>query len=395
MFGTAKERQERLKELRESAGVHRLIEMIVQENSLVDLAANKKRFLLVKRAMEEADMKITLPAAAKEAIIKVLETASSQLSTVLEAVKTSKAVEGAVLAPGLDVWVRGTGQGLLKAIKEFPSPALKDADLGIGDDIKIEPDSLEKKDFELSTESQTAIVKEIEDAQGKLGTTLEVIKAAEVTEDKMETPLPDDIGETLKTVAASLAGIGKTYAKKEESKVNKAGAPLSKDKVKLVSDAKTLLERLLSQVAPGSKKSLPLGQEDTLRSGTDPNHANAGSGLQPSAEDVATALEFFKKVPGLAEALKAQGLDTEGLQDKLKKAEEALKVSQGVVKSQETTIEKQATSLKEVPGGNAGGEDEVNIEKNLPAESPWSSDMAKPDDKASVEARGSEYFGKE
>ncbi len=405
MFGTAKEREQRLKELAGSKGVHRLIDMLVKENSIVDRGANGRRYLLVKQALEEITMKFKLPKAVKAEVIKIFEGIAQRLTVVQERVKAAKVVKDAPLSPELGAWVRGATQGLTGAVEKYPSKAIKEVKLELGDEVKF--DDIEKKEFELSADVQKELGEGLGKHQETVAGLLTKFQEAEETDDKMETPLPDDVAKTIQELATGLKEMHDKHSKpaekkKEDEKVDKAGRPLSQDKVKTLAAAAAMLDKLLQAVTGDSKKSLPLGQTQDLISNTDPNQPNAGSGLQPSAADTMTALEAFKDVPGMAAVMKlvkekiasGGGKESSELKKMLEKAQSDLKTTQETVKSQETTIEKQAQKLKEVPSGNAG--EEVEIEKgedDTETTSVWDTDMAKPGDRESVEKRGEIFIG--
>lgn len=358
-------------------------------------------------------MKLKFPKDVKVAIIKIFEGVAQRLTVVQDRVKAATITKDAHLSTELGAWVRGAGQSLVGMVQKYPSATLKELKLELGEEVKF--DDIEKKSFEMSTEVQAALTTVLDKSQETVASLLTKVQEADETEDKMDTPMPDEVAKTIQELATGLKEThdknSKPAEKKEEKEVrqvevDKAGRPLSKDKVKVLSDTKDMLERLLASVTGDSKKSLPLGQTQDLKSATDPNHANQGSGNQPSMKDVMTALEAFKDVPGMADIMKDLALKvkagespvTAELQKKLDTIQAELKTSQETVASQETTIEKQVQKLKEVPGGNSESETPGSeIEKNddLVLVSPWSGDMAKPDDRESVEKRGDVYFGPE
>lgn len=150
-------------------GVHRLVDMIVEEVSLVDRAANQRRFLIVKRRQKMADEGTPAPddapgdggngggAAAGGTVSPEAMAAMTEALTALTELVATNAAEKAFPPPKKP---KGGGGG-------------EDEDEDEGDDEGDEPDEDEKAEAERrrkAAESVTALLNQVKAALARLQT---------------------------------------------------------------------------------------------------------------------------------------------------------------------------------------------------------------------------------
>lgn len=253
-------------ERRKDPKVYQLLDIIAEEVSDVDRAANKRTYLVVKR---RTDMKT------KEQLgAEIVEDADGKLTAIDKA-----------------------GDEDDDEKKKQAAPPDKEKDES-------------KQALVIPGPVKQALLKTTTEALERLMAIVNAIKGAEETDEKPEKPTPDSVARELRAVSQSLTGALERYpapvAKDADGDastgVAKAGAKLAgkrRDQLKSVID---LLQKLLEEVMPD--KSAPRGAPPGDRS-TDPNRANVGAGVQPDMDAARSAQEVLSDVPGLADVLKS------------------------------------------------------------------------------------------
>jgi hypothetical protein len=201
------------------AGVHRLVDMVVEEVSLVDRAANKHRFLVVKRrdSMADEDTKQPPPDAqdpkdgpppkkkkpTKKADADVLAIATDALDTLTTAVER--------LGEADDAETQSVAEALVGELAEVAAALAEAAGLDTDDDEETE-----------KREHVTATIGEVRGLLGKVSAALAAVKAADGSVDPVadterapaQSPATYRVTGELAAVAATLRSL--TDAVKEQ-----------------------------------------------------------------------------------------------------------------------------------------------------------------------------------
>jgi len=242
-------------ERRKDPKVFQLLDIIAEEVSDVDRAANKRSYLVVKR---RTDMKTKDQLGAE-----IVEDADGKL-TAIDKAKGDDEEQG-----------------------ETKAAARPDKEEDESKQALVIPGAVKQ-----------ALLKATTEALQRLMATVNAIKGAEETDEKLDKPTPDSVARELHAVSQLLGGALERYP----APIAKAGAKLAskrRDQLKNVID---LLQKLLEEVVP--EKSAPRGAPPGDRS-TDPNRANVGAGVQPDMDAARSAQEVLSDVPGLADVLKS------------------------------------------------------------------------------------------
>jgi len=245
--------------------VHQLLDIIAEEVSDVDRAANRHSYLVVKR---RTDMNTTDQIGAE-----VVEDDDGKLTAIDKA---------------------------------------KDDDGREDEETKArsgEEEDETKQALVIPGRVKQALLRATTDALKRLMAVVEAIKNAEETDEKLDKPTPDSVAREFRSVSQLLAGALERYpapvAKDEgddKTDVAKAGAKLAGKRRDQLKTAIEVLQKLLEDVMP--EKSAPRGAPPGDRS-TDPNRANVGAGVQPDQDAARSAQEVLSDVPGLADVLKS------------------------------------------------------------------------------------------
>lgn len=250
---------------RKDPKVFQLLDIIAEEVSDVDRAANKRTYLVVKR---RTDMKTKEPLGAE-----LVEDANGNLTTIDKAKGDDEEHDETKAASPPDKEKDASKQALV-----IPGPV------------------------------KQALLRATTEALQRLMAVVNAIKAAEETDEKPDKPTPDSVARELRAVSDLLAGALERYpspiAKDEDAPtdVAKAGAKLAGKRRDQLKNVIELLQKLLEDVLP--EKSAPRGAPPGDRS-TDPNRANVGAGVQPDRDAARSAQEVLSDVPGLADVLKS------------------------------------------------------------------------------------------
>lgn len=247
--------------------VYQLLDIIAEEVSDVDRAANKRTYLVVKR---RTDM-------------------NTQEELGAEVVEDD--------------------DGTLTAIDKSQGDDDADDERKKAAGPEKEEDE-EKQALVIPGSVKQGLLRATTQALQRLMSIVNAIKGAKETDEKPDKPTPDSVARELRAVSEMLAAalhrypspVAKDAGDDAPSEVAKAGAKLAskrRDQLKSVID---LLQKILEEVMPD--KAAPRGAPPGDRS-TDPNRANVGTGVQPDRDAARSAQEVLSDVPGLADVLKS------------------------------------------------------------------------------------------
>jgi hypothetical protein len=283
-------------------GVHRLRDIVVEEVSLVDRAANKRRFLVVKRSgdmpddgqhgtevkpedkgaatetrVEKAKKKPKVPpdAETEKARRRAAPTdgdddetekarAKDDEEDAEKARSRSRAAddeeEDAEKARGDDeedddeVEKAGSKKkptvgGRPEANEEFQEGATEKAD----DDEEDDDD-----DFVLPSAVKNAVLGVLAQSLERLMAVANRVKEADEPDDETEPSVPDDVGEELEAIGELLEDVGERFDGATEKRgVKKAGARMAKDRLDRFQKALALLSEVLKELTDAKKPMEP------------------------------------------------------------------------------------------------------------------------------------------
>jgi hypothetical protein len=278
----------------EADGVHRLRDIVVEEVSLVDRAANKRRFLVVKRSEDMAD-----DSASTELLPDGRGGLTARGGDVEKAKKkpagSDMADEEKRKKPGADDEEAGDAE---KAKK----PTDDDDEEEDGETAKAkkpsddeEPDDFEKKPrrkqaLTIPATVKQAILRSLTEAIERLMSVANRVKEATETDERLDAPVPDEVGAEVAAIAELLSGIGESYpSPKTKAAVAKAGARMAKDRLDRFQKAMALLADILKELT------------DSKEGPAAPSAGAAEAGVKK--QDTATPLA----IPGLPELVAGIG----------------------------------------------------------------------------------------
>ncbi|MHB1843388.1 MAG: hypothetical protein ACYCWW_00955 [Deltaproteobacteria bacterium] len=314
--------------------VHRLRDIVVEEVSLVDRPANKRRFLVVKRrngmatdeaAPEGADgLKVTdvTKAARKAKPDDEAEKARRKPSDGDEDEEETEKARGKKPAEDEedaekarkpkdpeddaepDEAEKAKRREKPEAEDKKKRAAKADGDPD-DDDDEEDPDDDDDDDNDdaliLAAPVRVAVASTLTQVLQRGLDLLNRVKVASEPDGATEAPLPRDVGSEVDALSELLSGITETYASPsgKAAKVEKAGARMAKERLDRFHKALELLSGILTEL---TGKSAPEGATQGPRT-TDPSKPNRGAGVDPdnTGQSAATA---FAQVPGLADVLK-------------------------------------------------------------------------------------------
>lgn len=218
-------------------GVHRLRDIVVEEVSLVDRAANQRRFLVVKRSAEMADE----------------NTATADTKP-----DTPNAIEKAKKKPA-----EAAGAGTVDEEKAKKKPTADQADEATDaekarggakdgseeDDDEGDPKNKQRKQDQLvlAPAVKDALLRVLTDALERLMALANTIKeATEPDEEGDGGEMPGDMTAELEAIAEMLSGMNKR--KRAKADVAKAGARMAKDRLDRFQKALSLLADILKEL---------------------------------------------------------------------------------------------------------------------------------------------------
>jgi hypothetical protein len=218
----------------EADGVHRLRDIVVEEVSLVDRAANQRRFLVVKRSADMADEN-TATADTKPDSPNTIE--KGKKKPAVAAADEAADQEKAKKKPAAD---EGDDADTAKA-----RASTKDDDEE--EDGDEEPTKkARKQELVLAPAVKEALLRVLTDALERLMTLANTIKEAAEPEDGDGGEMPKDVTSELEAVADLLYDANKR--KKAKADVAKAGARMAKDRLDRFQKALSLLADILKEL---------------------------------------------------------------------------------------------------------------------------------------------------
>lgn len=265
---------------REDQKVHQLLDIIAEEISDVDRAANKRTYLVVKR---RTDMDVADQTLGPEVV-------------------TDEAGNLTAMHKAADDEAQGPDSGA--AAKAAVTTKAQDDDEA-GDKERT------KQALVMPAAVKQALLQTTTDALKRLMAVVDAIKAAEESDEKTDKPTPDSAAREMRAVCQLLEGALKQYpapVSKDDtddvrSDVDKAGARLSGKRRDQLKNAIELLQKLLEEVLPS--KAAPRGATPEDRSTKLADRANVGADVQPGQDATQSAQEILSDVPGLADVLKS------------------------------------------------------------------------------------------
>ncbi len=264
----------------EAEGVHRLRDIVVEEVSLVDRAANQRRFLVVKRSAEMAD-ESTANADTKPDTPSAIQKAKKKPAAALadETVDEEKAKK-----PADDE--ADDSEDTEKARSAPNDEAAEDAD----DDAAGKKKQRKKaEDLIIAAPVKEALLRALTEALERLMALANSIKDATEPDEGDDATMPEDIGTELEAIAEILSGVDKRKAAKKG--VVKAGARMAKDRLNRFQKAIALLADILKELTDA--KEAPAG----------PTAGAAESGVEKRDATSSQA----PAVPGLADLVSGIG----------------------------------------------------------------------------------------
>jgi chemotaxis protein histidine kinase CheA len=247
----------------DEAGVHRLRDMVVEEVSLVDRAANKRRFLVVKRSDDMADDAKdgteVAPGPTAVAKAKKKPAAGEQDDETTDEEKrkkpaaeddTEKARRRA--APADDGEDDNEEDDTKKARRAKPGAGEKPA--GEEDDAREEKRRKANDTITMPASVKEAILRMLTEALERLMSVANRVKEAEETDEELDEPVPEDIGTEVAAIAELLGGLDESYSTdKSKRAVAKAGRRMAKDRLDRFQKAMELLAEILKELTNGKE----------------------------------------------------------------------------------------------------------------------------------------------
>ena len=338
---------------RDEEDVHRLRDIVVEEVSLVDRPANKRRFLVAKRrngmATDEADpdgadgLKVTnVTKAARKPKDEEAEKARRRAKPAEDDDEPAEKARGKsdddkdeeedtekarAKKPGCDDEETEKARKPKDPEEDEPDEAEKarrvkppvdeekekkraakadgdpddDEDEEDPDDDDDDDDDEDDDALILAAPVRVAVASTLTQVLQRGLDLLNRVKVASEPDGATEAPLPGDVGSEVDALSELLSGITETYPSPSEkaAKVEKAGARMAKERLDRFHKALELLSGILTEL---TGKAAPEGATQGPRT-TDPSKPNRGAGVDPdnTGQSAATA---FAQVPGLADVLK-------------------------------------------------------------------------------------------
>lgn len=275
-------------------GVHRLLDILTQEVSIVNRAANKREWLVRKgsegmdptvneteetREEDETvdapvEKQMSMPGPVKAAVLQAAEGIAARMMKLHEALKAATEEDGAPVPPMVHAEMKAFATNLQGLLSRYPSPKKKEDDSD-GDGEKTEkslphiddPKETDKKKTKeaivLPTGMKAKLVSAVEQAHGLLMSCIKDVKAATEATETDAAPMPPELTKKIEAIIAGLMGMvdgmlapksedkdeKKTEDKeeKEEEEVDKkAGTPDS-----IVKEVRTALNVVMAKIKPG------------------------------------------------------------------------------------------------------------------------------------------------
>jgi hypothetical protein len=195
---------------------HRLVDMIVQEVSIVDRPANQRRFLIVKRrtpmegaqVVQKDDGTLTtaekqgeaIPAPVQASVLTIVTAAVERLLSVAEALRATPTTDAQVDQPlpgNLAGTVADVARELAGVGERYPSPASKAEAVA-----KVDP---------IPEPVKAAVVTQLTQVAERLASVLAEVRDAPGSTEQRDAPLPAAITDQVMEIANALAGVCEKY----------------------------------------------------------------------------------------------------------------------------------------------------------------------------------------
>lgn len=219
----------------EADGVHRLRDIVVEEVSLVDRAANKRRFLVVKRSGDMADESNA------DSDVEKAKKKPAAASEVEDEEKRKK--------PGADEEDDDAEKAAKPSDDEDDDEETEKARTQPADEETEDGEKTPKRKQALAMPAavKDALLRSLTEALERLMAIANRVKEATAPEDaEAEAALPDDVASEIAAIAELLASVGKRKAAKAD--VAKAGARMAKDRLDRFQKAMALLADILKEL---------------------------------------------------------------------------------------------------------------------------------------------------
>lgn len=280
----------------ESDGVHRLLDILTQEVSLVTRAANKREWL-VRKGRDEMDpngrevftdddgnlttgkddqdvAKLSMPAGVKTAVLAGAESAMGRLEKLqagLDASTESDSVSE--VPPAVAAEFKSIATALSGLLSKYPSPKSKDGDVNKGDDPPHadpstadassaddkgdEDGDVNKVVWELPSGYKAKLSAACKAAKSLIEGVISKVKAAEEADGDGD-PMPPEIGKAIEDAAAKLdLEVPKAESDKEECRATETDESIDKEDAKkaspfsMIKDAASTLDAVMKKLQPG------------------------------------------------------------------------------------------------------------------------------------------------
>ena len=259
--------------------LHRLRDMVVEEVSLVDRAANKRRFLIVKRSDEMAedgevgaevkpDGRGGLTAGSVQKARKKPGTGAAGDEAADEEKRKKPAGgadEDAEKARRRAAAEEDDEEDARKVRRPKPKdgedddedetakakrPKDEGDDEGDGDEEK----RLKADGLTIPKPVKEAVLRTLTEALERLMSVANRVKEAEETDEKVDAPVPDEVGTEVRAIAVLLNGVGERYpSPTTKAALAKSGARMAKDRLDRFHKAMTLLAEILKELGDGKE----------------------------------------------------------------------------------------------------------------------------------------------
>lgn len=268
---------------KQSDEVHRLRDIVVEEVSLVDRAANKRRFLVVKRS----------------------EGMSGENGDGVEKAKKKPAPEGeatdeqkAKKKPEVDEEQVDEAKAKKPAEDDEPEDAEKAKGDGACASENEEPKPKRKADLALPADLKESLLATLTQAMERLMALAKQIKDAGEPDEGDDASLPDDLGTEIDAIAELLGETtskrgGKKKAAKAE--VAKGGARMAKDRLDRFQKAMALLSDILKEITQSNEESAA-PTAGAAEAGVQKRGPEAASPAVPGLKELATGIGELTRV---------------------------------------------------------------------------------------------------
>lgn len=347
----------------------RLHDLVTEEVSFVDRAANKRKFLIAKgQGGFQMNEKI------KQALTRKLTSMMERLSSVIGAVKGAAAKADKPLPAAVGVALKNLG---------LEMDTVADTEKDVVSDSREATAKALTEDLEISEDVKTNALEMLGETRDKFSDVLTAVKEAKA--DEKAEGVSMDLKDGFKALGSLLVSVTEKYPSPgaENAPAAKSDSKISPERKEKVMSGLRLLGEVLDDASADIQKNNGAFEAQVgMRSPTDGNKPNVGAGHQPDLASITSARELMSAVPGLSGVLKEYAQDTlkdvlaEHKKDK-DKLESDLKESQDKVEDLAKQVGEQTKTLKRLGAtvrvSNGGGPPREDVKKS--DNIVWPSDM--------------------